>query len=328
MSVLSSLPIEENVLLAPLTNFKIGGPAKHFVSVKTEAELLEALELARKNSWPVFVLAGGTNLIVSDNGFPGLVIKLEIRNVASARSSLKARSWELDIGDHRLVADPSTPMELLVNESIQAGLAGLEWAGGLPGSFGGAVRGNAGCFGVEMKDIITAVTSINIETGEKVTRNHDECQFEYRGSFYKYHQEIIVSATVQLRPGDQTELRRIADEHIQYRLARQPLEYPNAGSIFKNVPLERVPKEYLPLFADAIKDDPFPIVPTAKIIAVSGLKGMRVGDAQLSEKHSNFIVNLGQAKAGDIVTLIKQIQAEIKSQYQIDLEVEPELIGF
>lgn len=310
------LKIEENVPLAPLTNFKIGGPAKHFVSVKTEAELLEVLELARKNSWPVFILAGGTNLIVSDNGFDGLVIKTE----------LGAGNWGLD--NNQLTASSSASMSDLVNASIDKGLSGLAWAGGLPGSFGGAVRGNAGCFGAEMKDIVTSVTSINIETGDKINRNHDDCQFEYRGSYYKYHPEIIVSATVQLQPGDKTELRRIADEHIQYRLARQPLEYPNAGSIFKNVPLERVPKEHLPLFADAIKDDPFPIMPTAKIIAVAGLKGMRVGDAQLSEKHSNYIVNLGQAKASDIVALIEKIKTEIKSKYQIDLEVEPQLVGF
>ncbi len=315
MSVSNSLRIEENVPLAPLTTFKIGGPAKYFTEVKTEAELLKALELARKNSWPIFILAGGSNLIVSDNGFDGLVINLE----------LGTSDLELDNG--QLVASASVSMERLVNESIASGLAGLEWAGGLPGSFGGAVRGNAGCFGAEMKDIVTSVTSINIETGDKITRSHDDCQFEYRGSYYKYHPEIIVSATVQLQPGDKTELRRIADEHIQYRLARQPLEYPNAGSIFKNIPLELVPKEHLPLFADAIKDDPFPIVPTAKIIAVAGLKGMRVGDAQLSMKHSNYIVNLGQATSDDVAELIKQIQLSIKSSYQIDLEVEPQFVA-
>ncbi len=123
-------------------------------------------------------------------------------------------------------------------------------------------------------------------------------------------------------------MRRIADSHIQYRHDRQPLEFPNAGSIFKNTLPERVPIKYLPLFADAIKDDPFPIVPTAKIIAVAGLKGLRVGDAQLSEKHSNYIVNLGRAKASDVVALIDLIKENIQSKYQIDLEVEPEIVGF
>lgn len=312
--MMSELIIKESVALAPLTSFKVGGMAKHLVQVATIEELLGALELAKKNTWPIFILAGGSNLIVSDRGFEGLVIAIGITG------------WQIE-GD-RLKSAPSTSMAQLVNASIEKGLAGLEWAGGLPGSFGGAVRGNAGCFGAEMKDIVTFVTSINIETGDKVTRNNVDCQFEYRGSYYKYHPEIIISATIQLRSGDKTELRRIADEHIQYRLARQPLEYPNAGSIFKNIPLEQVPKEYLPLFADAIKNDPFPIVPSAKIIAVAGLKGMRVGDAQLSEKHSNYIVNLGQASADDIVSLIKRIKDEIKTRYQINLEVEPQLVGF
>ncbi|MCR4278231.1 MAG: UDP-N-acetylmuramate dehydrogenase [Candidatus Berkelbacteria bacterium] len=313
---MSELSIQENVSLAPLTTFKIGGPARHFVSVKTEPELHEALEVSRKNSWPIFILAGGSNLIVSDKGFDGLVINLE----------LGTGDWGLD--DNQLTASASLSMRDLVNASIDNGLSGLAWAGGLPGSFGGAIRGNAGCFGSEMKDIVTTVTSINTKTGAKVTRNNADCQFEYRGSYYKYHPEIITLATIQLHPGDKAELRRIADEHIQYRLARQPLEFPNAGSIFKNVPLEQVPKIHLPLFADAIKDDPFPIVPTAKILAVAGLKGMRVGDAQLSEKHSNYIVNLGQAKSSDIVALIDKIKAEIKTRYQIDLEVEPQLVGF
>ena len=311
---MSELLIEENVLLAPLTTFKIGGPAKYFVQVATTEALMMAIKLAKKNSWSVFILAGGSNLIVSDRGFAGLVIAINITG------------WE--IKGYQVTSAPSTTMKELVDASIEEELEGLEWAGGLPGSFGGAVRGNAGCFGSEMKDIITSVESINIETGETVTRTHDDCQFEYRGSYYKYHPEIIISATMQLRPGDKVKLRQMADEHIEYRKNRQPLEYPNAGSIFKNVPLERVPKEHLPLFAEAIKNDPFPIVPSAKIIAVAGLKGMRVGDAQLSEKHSNYIVNLGQAKASDIVTLIEKIKEEIKNKYQIDLEVEPQLVGF
>ena len=308
------LVLKENIALAPLTTFKIGGLAKYFVRVTTVEELLAALELARKNTWPILILAGGSNLIVSDRGFEGLVIAIEIMG------------WQ--IKGEELISAPSTTMAELVDTSIEKGLAGLEWAGGLPGSFGGAVRGNAGCFGAEMKDIITSVTSIHVDTRQMVTRGHDDSQFEYRGSYYKYHPEVIISATIRLRPGDKAELRLIADEHIQYRQARQPLEYPNAGSIFKNVPLEQVPERHLPLFADAIKNDPFLIVPSAKIIAVAGLKGMRVGDAQLSEKHSNYIVNLGQARASDVIVLINRIKTDIKSRYQIDLEVEPQLVGF
>jgi len=306
--------IDENVPLAPLTTFKIGGPARYFVTVKTTAELKAVLAIAKEKGWPILILADGSNLIVSDQGFDGLVIRVGING------------WKIE--GQQLTSGPATSMADLVDAAITAELSGLEWAGGLPGSFGGAIRGNAGCFGGEMKDIVVAVTSINIGTGQQVTRDHAACQFEYRGSFFKHHPEVIVSATLKLQPGERQELRRVADEHIRYRQEKHPLEYPNAGSIFKNVPLQRVPANHLALFAEAIKNDPFPIVPTAKIIAVAGLKGLRVGDAQVSEKHSNYMVNLGRATAADLVALIEKVKAEIKAKYQVELEVEPELVGF
>jgi len=303
---------QEYVPLVSMTTFRLGGPARRLATVHTKEELKEAIELARNSNWKTLVLAGGSNFIISDAGFDGLVIKIAIDG--------------LEITDEVLTAGASVDMQELVDASIESSLAGLEWAGGLPGSFGGAIRGNAGCFGAEMKDIVTTVTSINIETGAEVTRNHDDCLFEYRGSYYKYHPEIIISATVQLHHGDKTDLRRIADEHIQYRQDKHPMNYPNCGSIFKNVPLENVPKEHLLLFEDAIKNDPFPIVPTAKILSVAGLKGKRVGDAQLSEKHSNYIINLGNAKSSEVIELIKQIQQDVADKFQIQLEVEPEIV--
>ena len=313
---MSDILIEKNVSLAPLTTFKVGGPAEFFVEVKSIIQLQKALKLSRDNSWPVFILAGGSNLIVSDEGFRGLVI------------NLKTENWKLKIDRHKLTTEASVPMSELVKQSIEAGLAGLEWSGGLPGSFGGAIRGNAGCFGGEIKDSILSVKSNDIETGQENFRNNIECQFGYRDSIFKHNKEVIIEATVELRPGNSTELRSVADDHIRYRQDRQPLEYPNAGSIFKNVPLEQVPNVHLPLFTESVKNDPFPVVPTAKILAVAGLKGWRVGDAQLSEKHSNYIVNLGGAMASDIVALIEKIKTEIQSKYQINLEVEPELVGF
>lgn len=306
--------IEENVPLAPLTTFKIGGPARYFIRVKSVEQLQEALELAKKNSWPIFVLAGGSNLIINDAGFAGLVVAIEIN------------SWHLE--GINLTSGASTSMKELVDGSIEAGLAGLEWAGGLPGSFGGAIRGNAGAFGGEIKDIVSSVRSIEMSSDKEIIRDNAACQFAYRDSLFKRVGEVIIGATVTLRPGNKTELRRLANDHIQYRRDKHPMEYPNAGSIFKNVPLEQVSKQHLPLFADAVKNDPFPIVPTAKIIAVAGLKGLRVGDAQLSEKHSNYMVNLGTASAVDLITLIEKVKTEIRSKYQIQLEVEPELVGF
>ena len=311
---MTNLLIQQDVPLAPLTTFKIGGPAKHFVRIKNQGELLEAITLAKSNRWPVFVLAGGSNLIVSDQGFDGLVVSMEIDG------------FEFD--GEKVTSGAATSMKVLVDESIKRGLGGLEWAGGLPGSFGGAIRGNAGAFGGEIKDTIFSVSSVDVDTGKEVLRDNKACQFGYRDSLFKHTEEVITQATVSLRPQDGGELRRVADEHIQFRHDKHPMEYPNAGSIFKNIPLEHMPKEHLSLFADAVKNDPFPIVPTAKVIAVAGIKGMRVGDAELSEKHTNYMVNLGQAKAADLVALIEQVKSAIKDRYQIDLEVEPELVGF
>lgn len=306
--------IAESVPLAPFTTFQVGGPARYFAAVKTRTELLNALTQARRNRWPVFVLAGGSNLIVSSSGFDGLVIHILIDSFA--------------IEETTLCSGASTSMSELVDTSINHSLAGLEWAGGLPGSLGGAIRGNAGAFGGEMKDVVESVTSLNVATGLETTRSTNDCQFEYRGSFFKHHPEIIVSATLRLKPGDQKELRQIADSRIKYRQEKHPMTLPNAGSIFKNTPLENVPEKFLPLFHDAIKDDPFPIVPTAKILAVAELAGTRVGGAELSTKHTNYIVNTGTATAEDIVTLIKKIQTAIQERYGIKLEVEPEIVGF
>lgn len=137
-----------------------------------------------------------------------------------------------------------------------------------------------------------------------------------------------MSATLGLSGGEKEQLRREADEHIEFRKSRHPLEYPNAGSVFKNVPLRFVPEQHLPLFAESIKNDPFPIVPAAKIIAVAGLKGLSIGGARVSEKHSNFIVNYDSAKPEDVVKLIRKVQESIHQKFGISLIIEQELVGF
>ena len=312
---MSALTIQENVPLSPLTTFKLGGPARHFCAVSSTTELLDALALASQNNWPFFVLAGGSNLIISDDGFDGLVVKLELG------------TWDLELDKRTLTAGASCSMKEIVDASIEAGLAGLEWAGGLPGSFGGAIYGNAGCYGGEIKDSVLAVKSLT-HTGEEKTRDNKDCDFGYRDSIFKHVPEVIVFATLQLQPGNRTELRQIADDHIGHRASRHPLEHQNVGSIFKNIRVEDMPSEHLATFRDSIKDDPFPVVPTAKIIATAALQGRRVGNVQLSEKHSNFIVNLGGGTTADLLKLVEQIKSEIDQRYGIKLEVEPQLVGF
>ncbi len=307
--------VKEQVLLADFTTFKIGGPARYFVAVTTLAELQEALAQVKKNSWPVLVMAGGSNLIVSSKGFAGLAIYIQFGGIK--------------ISGHKLTAGAGATMAELVDASIAQGLGGVEWAGGLPGSFGGAIRGNAGAFGGEIKDNIETVTTINANTGQLKHWSNSDCRFAYRDSYFKQSpEEVIILATLTLKPGSSKQLRQTADEHSNYRKEKHPLEYPNAGSIFKNVAVEKIPAAVLEQWRGSIKNDPFPVVPTAKILSDAGLKGERVGDAELSQKHSNYIVNLGAATGEDVVALIQKIQAIIRQKYQIELEVEPELVGF
>lgn len=308
------MQIETNIPLGHHNTFKIGGPARFFCLVKTVDELKNTFAFAKEQNQDIFILAGGSNLIVADNGFNGLVIKIEIDGFT--------------IEGDRLIAGPSTLMETLVDESIKCGLAGLEWAGGLPGTFGGAIRGNAGAFQGEIKDSIISVKSMDYN-GQTTQRSKVECQFGYRESVFKLKPDgIIIEATLQLKSGNKDDLIAIANDHRQYRQQRHPLEFPNAGSIFKNTSVEKVPKDVLPQFQDVIKIDPFPVVPTAKIIADAGLAGERIGNVQVSTKHTNYIINLGKGKASDLIALIKKVRQVVKDKFNIELEVEPQLLGF
>ena len=312
---MSELQVQENIILAEHTTFKFGGPARYFVAADSVEQVREALAWAKQRQLPIFILADGSNMIVSSRGFAGLVIRIRVDFITR--------------NDQTIEAGAATSMERLVNESVANGLAGLEWAGGLPGSFGGAIRGNAGAFSGEIKDSITEVTSLVLETGELQVRSNQQCQFIYRGSIFKQKgDEVIISAKLGFRSGDPKELRAIADDHITYRAQRHPIEYPNSGSIFKNTPVEKVPPDQLDQWQGVIKNDPFPVVPTAKIIADAGLAGLSVGAAQLSTKHTNYIINTGNATGEEVMGLIEKIKTAVFQKYGIELEVEPELLGF
>lgn len=312
---MSELAVQENISLAEHTTFKLGGSARFFTEVNDVEQARAAVTWAKQHNQPIFILADGSNVIVSENGYVGLVIKVRIDF--------------LKISEGVLNAGAATSMKKLVDESVGKGLAGLEWAGGLPGSFGGAIRGNAGAFGGEIKDSLISVRALSTETGIEAERNKEECQFGYRDSIFKQlGNELIISAEMALPTGDASNLRGIADSRIAYRQERHPLEYPNSGSIFKNTPLEKIPPDQLEQWREVIKNDPFPVVPTAKIIADTGLAGTTVGGAQLSTKHTNYIVNIASATGEDVVELIKQIRSEVFRKFNVELEVEPELLGF
>ena len=208
------------------------------------------------------------------------------------------------------------------------GLAGLEWAGGLPGFVGGAVRGNAGAFKGEMKDSIIEVTSLDISGTEPklIKRNNSDCHFGYRSSIFKEKdgEEIVLEVRFALEPGNKEKIQKAINDKIAWRKARQPLDHPNVGSIFKNIDWHLVPKKWQEdeELKSHLKTDPFPILPAATLIDKTGLKGEEVGGAMVSPKHPNFIINSNNASAEDVKALIKIVKERVHDKYDIWLEEE------
>ena len=257
--------IKKNVALKNHTTFKIGGPAEYFLIANNEKILLGAVKTAQKLKLPVFILGGGSNLLVADKGVKGLVIKIKNKSVK--------------IKNNTIIADAGIELEKLVNLSINKSLQGLEWAGGLPGTFGGAIRGNAGAFAGEIKDIILEVRAIDTSFSLRKFSNR-QCRFSYRSSIFKERNWTVISAKISLKKGNKKKLKEIAQSRINYRKERHPLEYPNAGSIFKNVPFSQFSTSLKKRLLAVVKKDPFEVVPTAYLISEAGLKGKRIGNVQ------------------------------------------------
>lgn len=309
-SELVAVKIVEGVSLAEHSNYRIGGPARFFCEAANEEQIREAVTFAREQRAPLFVLGGGTNLLIDDAGFAGLVLK-------PAFTELVANGDAITVGAGVSVGD-------LLKFTIAHSLSGLGWAGGLPGTVGGAIRGNAGAFRGEIKDRIMSVESFDVETLATISRENAACKFGYRNSIFKEKngREIILRATLKLEKGDAQKIAAGIQDKINYRLERHPMEYPNIGSTFKNVDLKLVPQIWRAEVEKVIKVDPFPVVPTAYLISEAGLRGTQHGGAMVSQKHPNFIVNLGNAKAADVKFLIEVVKEKVFDKYGIRLEEE------
>lgn len=306
------MQIKEKINLAQFSNYKTGGPADFFVSASSLDEIKSAVAWAKEHNQKVFILGGGTNILFSDEGFKGLVIK-----IANA---------DFYFEGSKLIVGAGAMMPNLVESSIEKCWGGLEWAGGLPGTLGGAIRGNAGCFGGEIKDTVMEVKVISSE-GKVVVFKNRECGFAYRHSRFKVEPWIVVEAVLNLKENsNKEELAKIAQDHINYRQERQPLEWPNCGSVFKNFPVKKAPAQVVEQFKALIKTDPFPVIPTAALIHEAGLKSHTIGGAQVSEKHPNFIINLGTATSADIIRLRDFVAAKVKNRFSVDLETEVEFL--
>lgn len=303
--------LKKNVVLAKYTTYKIGGPADYFYVAKNTEDVKTALNFAGENGIPVFILAGGSNVLFGDNGFRGLIIKIE--------------NQEIKFDGYNAITGAGAPMDYLVKQTVEKGYKGLEWAGGLPGTLGGAIRGNAGCFGGEVKNITKEVSAMTMG-GEIKTYANKDCRFGYRDSIFKHNNEIILSAILEFGAGDRDKLRQKVFDHIKYRATKHSL--PSCGSVFKNCTLESIPDEIVEGFKDKIKTDPFPVLPAAVLIGAAGLTGKTIGGAKITEGHANIIVNFNNAKAKDVLGIINLVKETVIDKFGVKLNEEVEFVGF
>lgn len=288
-----NLTVWRNEPMSKHTSFKIGGDADIFITVNSISDLAKVIEVLNNFNVPFFVIGNGSNLLISDKGIRGAVIKL-----GGEFSNIKL------VDDNTIECGAGVLISKLCSFSCQNSLSGLEFAYGIPGTAGGAVFMNAGAYGSEMKDVMLSAKSLTF-SGEIINRSAEEMELSYRKSIYRQVDEIILSAKLELKKGDKLHIKEKMNEFIARRKEKQPLEYPNAGSVFKR-PVGN--------FAGTL-------------IQTCGLKGKKIGGAMVSEKHSGFIINTGNATCEDVVNLIDQIKATVFEKSNIALECEVEIVG-
>jgi UDP-N-acetylmuramate dehydrogenase len=302
-----SLEIKENVPLAPLTTFKIGGPARYFVDVRNEEEVREALAWAREKGVLFVVLAGKSNVLVPDEGLDALVIHLVGGNHSFDKTTL--------------TADAGCNLLELIREASAKGLGGWEKLAGIPGTIGGAARGNAGAFGPEIKDFVASVRALNMETGEVHDFDNAECGFSYRNSFFKKHPEwVIMHTAIILVPVNSAESMQTIGETIAEREKRHIQNVQAAGSFFVNPVAPRDIQEMFEKEKGTKSRDGR--VPAGWLIEKVGLKGARVGDAVASEQHPNYLKNEGSATAGQVKELAQKIKDAVQEKFGLQLQEE------
>lgn len=316
------MEILENIPLAQYTSIRIGGPARFFCVVKSEQDLSEALEFAREKNLPVFMLGGGCNSLFPDKGIDGLVIKMQ-------NTEFKQEA------DGKFIIGAGIGLGFLAQETVKLGFAGAEWCAAVPGTVGGAIYGNAGAFGGEIKDIIVEVKYINISEKFNELENK-KCEFAYRESVFKKHPEwIIWRAVIQLRKSDISESQNKVQEFLAKKRQGQDLENKSAGCTFKNPKLPD-DKKFLKTLRESLEleqEEFNEITKNGKISAGFlidrlDLKGKKIGGIQISPKHANFLINTGNATAEDAVIMISFIKEKIRNHYDIQLHEEIQTIGF
>lgn len=308
------LKLRENVSLAPFTTFKIGGKARYYGEVSGTIELAEMFDYAEKHKLPLYVLGGGSNTLFSDKGFSGIVVRV-------VDGGVKVMGQKMIIG-------AGVPLLDAVLAAKDASLQGIEKLAGIPGSFGGAIRGNAGAFGAEIGTFVTSVKALDRSTGMVHEYSREECAFGYRMSLFKKRSHLVVlSAELRLMLGDSAELERIIKETRATREAKHPQAALCAGSFFMNpvVHNQHLLEEFQKDTGNPSKDGK---LPAGWLIDHVGLRGKKIGGAQVSPQHPNYIVNTGNATAEDIVMLASLIKTRVRDELQVRLQEEVQCVGF
>lgn len=287
------LPRDHILMEEPMdrhTTFRVGGPAECFITVDTREQLAKVFSYLQRAGWDFFLLGNGSNLLVGDKGYRGVIIQLgeEFRRIQT--------------GGDRLWAGAGAVLGQAAKEALGAGLTGMEFASGIPGTMGGAVRMNAGAYGGEMSQIVESVEVMGLD-GEILTLDRETMEFGYRSSAIKNRPYVVLEAVLKLLPGEKEEIASRMQELAQRRREKQPLEYPSAGSTFKR------PEGHY----------------AGKLIMDAGLRGHSCGGAQISEKHCGFIINKGNASAADIARLIRETVETVQDKFGVTLE--PEVIS-
>lgn len=311
MNIKDKLPgVKEDILLAAYTTFKIGGPAKYFFIAEDKNDLIKAIKVAKEFNLPFFILGGGSNLLISDKGYKGLVIKLQ------------AESYKLQ-AKNIIYVDAGIFLGKIVKLVSDNSLAGLEWAAGIPGTIGAAVYGNVGAFGFAMENNVESVDALDIRNLKIKSFSDKECRFGSKDSVFKKNKNLIIlSVLLKLKNGEKEKIQKEIKNFLDYRKKNHPLNFPSAGCVFKNYNGKIKNKKLLRKFSELYDFNKSGRIPTSYLIDKCGLKGKVIGGAKISEKHANFIVNLGGAKAKDVIKLIKVIKQKVKAEFGIELEEE------
>lgn len=290
-SFYSDEDVKINEKLSQYVNFKVGGPADILVTPRNKEQIIRTVNICKENNIPFYVIGNGSNLLVKDGGFRGVVMSLTKVNT-------------ITVDGERIEAECGAMLKQVSDKAVENSLTGFEFACGIPGTVGGAVFMNAGAYNGEMSQVIESADVIN-ENGEIITLNNEELDLGYRSSIVMKKGYVVLSAVFKLEKGTVKSIKDLVADLTNKRESKQPLEYPSAGSTFKR------PEGYF----------------AGKLIQDAGLKGYSIGGAAISEKHSGFVINKGGATAKDILDLIHHIQDEVKKQFGVELHTEVRIIG-